>query len=183
MTRVIHKDGLVEPVTLVLCPGGKIVQVKTAEKDGYSAIVVGFEPLKKPRKTKKFRKLKEFKIDNTEEYKVNDEVNLNILDEVEAVKVTGTSKGHGFSGVIKRWNFSRGPMSHGSHHHREPGSIGMCAKPARVMKGKKMPGQHGNVTKSRRNVKVVQINKDKNIVALKGALPGGRNNFITITVE
>ena len=183
MTRVIHKDGLVEPVTLVLCPGGKIVQVKTVEKDGYSAIVVGFEPLKKPRKTKKFRQLKEFKIDNTEEYKVNDDFNLSVLDEVEKVKVTGTSKGRGFSGVIKRWNFSRGPETHGSHHHREPGSIGTCAKPGRVMKGKKMPGQYGNTIQSRKNVKVIQIDKDKNIIALKGALPGARNNFITITVE
>jgi large subunit ribosomal protein L3 len=102
---------------------------------------------------------------------------------VEKVKVTGTSKGHGFSGVIKRWNFSRGPESHGSHHHREPGSIGTCAKPGRVIKGKKMPGQYGNVTKSRKNVKVVQIDKDKNIVALKGPVPGGRNNFVTITIE
>lgn len=183
MTRVIHEDGLCEPVTLVWCPAGQIVQVKTQDKDGYNAIVVGFEPLKQPTKTRKFKKLKEFKVDNIEEYKNGDNVDLSVFDEIETVKVTGTSKGKGFAGVIKRWNFHRGPESHGSHHHREPGSVGQCAKPGRVQKGKKLPGHYGNATISRKSVKVVKIDKDKKIIALKGPVPGARNNFVTLTIE
>jgi large subunit ribosomal protein L3 len=183
MTRVIQEDGLVEPVTLVSCPAGKVVQIKSTEKDGYNAIVVGFEALKKPTKTRKFRKLKEFKIDDTSNYKNGDDFTLNILNEVASVRVTGTSKGHGYSGVIKRWNFSRGPESHGSHHHREPGSVGQCAKPGRVQKGKKLPGQYGNETVTRCNVKVVKLDAKNNIIALKGPVPGGRNNFVFISIE
>lgn len=183
MTRVIHEDGLCEPVTLIWCPGGKIVQIKTQEKDGYNAIVVGFEPLKQTTKTRKFRKLKEFKADNVEAYKNGDNVDVSIFNEIATVKVTGTSKGKGFAGVIKRWGFHGGPGGHGSHNHREPGSVGQCAKPGRVQKGKKLPGHYGNVIVSKKNVKVVKVDKDRNIIALKGSVPGARNNFVTLTIE
>lgn len=183
MTRVIRENGLVEPVTLVSCPQGTVVQIKTTDKDGYNAIVVGFEPMKKPTKNRKFRKLKEFRIEKVEEYKNGDNISVGIFDEIQNVRVTGTSKGRGYAGVIKRWNFSRGPESHGSHHHREPGSVGSCAKPGRVMKGKKLPGHMGNATITLKNISVIKIDKQNNIVALKGPLPGGMNNFVTITAQ
>lgn len=183
MTRVIQEDGLVEPVTLVVCSAGKIVQIKTAEKDGYGAVVVGFEPLKKATKAKKFKRLKEFKVDDVTKYKMGDEISVTVLNDVQKVKVTGTSKGHGFSGVIKRWNFAGGGASHGSHFHREPGSVGQRKHPGKIMRGRKLPGHFGNVTVSKHGVKVIKVDKEKGLIALKGPVPGGNNNFVTITIE
>lgn len=183
MTRVMQEDGNVAPVTLIDVPAGQITQIKTAEKDGYNAIVVGFEARKKPTKTSKFRRLKEFKVDSLENYKLGDMVTVELFSDVKMVKVTGTSKGRGFSGWVKRWNFTKGPESHGSHQHREPGSIGARAKPGRVIKGKKMAGHYGNVQVSLRRVPIVKIDKENNIIAIKGCVPGGNNNFVLLTVE
>lgn len=180
MTRVIQDDGRVIPVTVVQCEPNEVSQVKTAEKDGYPAIVLGFSKLAKPKKTKKYKFLKEVKIDNGEEYKKGDTMTLEKFKEVKDVIVTGTSKGKGFQGVIKRYNFSRGPETHGSHHHREPGAIGACAKPARVHKGKKMPGHMGNKKTTLKNVEVVNLDTKNNLIALKGPIPGPNKGLIFI---
>ncbi len=183
MTRLIQDDGRVIPITVVQCEPNVVSQVKTEEKDGYPAIVLGFSVLKKPTKTKKFYHQKEFRItkEEAETIKKGDEITLENLKEVEKVKITSTSKGKGFAGVIKRHNFSRGPETHGSHHHREPGSIGACAKPGRVAKGKKMPGRMGGARVSVKNVKIEYIDTDKNIVGFKGAVPGPNGGLVIIT--
>ncbi len=182
MTRLFEDDGRVIPVTVVSCEPNEVVQVKTAEKDGYPALVLGFSKLQKPTKTKKFRRVREFTIaeDQVANYKKGDLVSLESFAGIEKVTIVSTSKGKGFQGVIKRHNFSRGPETHGSHHHREPGSIGACTKPGRVAKGKKLPGRMGNARVTVKGVKVVLIDDQKNIICLKGAVPGPNGGLVTI---
>lgn len=182
MTRLIQDDGRVIPITVVQCEPNEVAQVKTAEKDGYPAVVLGFSKLKKPTKTKKFRHLKEFRIkeEDSENYKKGAQITLEALAETETVNITATSKGKGFQGVIRRHNFSRGPETHGSHHHREPGSIGACAKPGRVAKGKKLPGQMGNAKVTINRVKVAYIDPKKNLIGLKGTVPGANGGLVII---
>ena len=183
MTRIFQDDGRVIPVTVVKCAPNVITQVKTVDKDGYPAIVLGFSELKKPTKTKKFRHVKEFKInsDETDTYKKGDQVTLESFEGLAMVKVSSVSKGKGFQGVIKRHNFSRGPESHGSGHHREPGSIGACTKPGRVAKGKKLPGRMGCDKVTLSKVKIVHLDRENNTICLKGALAGPNGTLITIT--
>lgn len=185
MTRLFQDDGRVIPVTVIECTPNEVTQVKTVEKDGYPAVVLGFSKLKKPTKTRKFRRLKEFKITQEQEssYKNGDQVNLEVFKDIERVEISGISKGKGFQGVIKRYNFSRGPESHGSHHHREPGSVGACAKPGRVIKGKKLPGRMGCDQKTLKNVRVEMVDLEKNIICLKGAVPGPNGGIITIRLK
>jgi len=183
MTRVIEDDGRVIPVTLIECEPNEVHQVKTEEKDGYPAIVLGFSKLAKPKKTKKFAHLKEVRIDEGEEYKKGDTIDLGKFNEVKEVEVSGISKGKGFAGVIKRWNFSRGPETHGSHHHREPGSIGACAKPGRVAKGKKMPGHMGVDKVTLKKVKVAHLDAKNNVIGLKGPIPGPNKGIIFIKAK
>ncbi|MBN2087298.1 50S ribosomal protein L3 [Candidatus Peregrinibacteria bacterium] len=178
MSQVIQDDGRVIPVTYLLCNPNEVVYIKTEEKDGYPAIVLGFDEYKNPSKNKKYKSIKEFRVENTSEYKKGQKVTLDSLKEVETVTVCSVSKGKGFQGVIKRHNFSRGPESHGSHHHREPGSIGMCAKPGRVIKGKRMPGQMGNDKVTLKNRSVVTLVPEKNLVAIKGSIPGANNGYV-----
>lgn len=181
MTRLIQDDGRVIPITVVQCEANEITQVKTTEKDGYPAIVLGFSKLKKPSKTKKFYHMKEFKVEEGAEYKKGDNVTLEEFKEIETVKVTANAKGKGFQGVIKRHNFSRGPESHGSHHHREPGSVGACTKPGRVAKGKKLPGRMGGQQVTLKKVKVAYIDPSKNLIGLKGAVPGPNGALVIIS--
>lgn len=180
MTRIIQDDGRVIPITVVQCEPNEITQVKTMEKDGYPAIVLGFSKLKKTKKTRKFQFLREVRIDEGEEYKKGDSIGLNKFNEIKKVEVVGTSKGKGFQGVIKRHNFARGPETHGSHHHREPGSIGACAKPGRVAKGKKLPGRMGGDRKTIKNVEVAYLDVKNNLIGLKGPLPGANKGLIFI---
>jgi len=181
MTRIIQDDGRVIPLTVVLCSPNVIIQIKTTEKDGYPAIVLGLNALSKPKKTRKFRHMREFKIiENEGEIKKGDEVKVDIFEVGAKIKVTSISKGKGFQGVIKRHNFSRGPETHGSHHHREPGSIGMCAKPARVLKGKKMPGQMGNKRVTLKNTEIVYVDLEKNLLGIKGCVPGAKGGLVII---
>ena len=185
MTRIFQDDGRVIPITVIQCDPNEITQVKTVEKDGYPAIVLGFSKLSKPKKTKKFKHSREFKIkeEEAEKYKKGEQVTLESLTEVEDVKVTSTSKGKGFQGVIKRHNFSRGPETHGSHHHRKPGSIGACTKPGRVAKGKKLPGRMGGARVSIKKVKIAYIDPKNNIVGLKGGVPGPNGGLIIISTN
>ncbi len=138
MTRVFQDDGRVIPITVIQCEPNEVTQVKTSEKDGYPALVLGFSKLKKPTKTRKFSRVREFKLgtEEMESFNKGDAITVGNFQEADMVSIVAISKGKGFQGVIKRHNFSRGPESHGSHHHRRPGSIGSCAKPGRVAKGR-----------------------------------------------
>ena len=180
MTRVIQDDGRVIPITVVQCEPNEVTQVKTAEKDGYPAVVLGFSALKKPKKTRKFKFQREVKLDEGQEFKKGDLISLKDFNEIKKVFVTATSKGKGFQGVIKRHNFSRGPETHGSHHHREPGSVGACAKPGRVAKGKKLPGHMGNKKVTLKGVEIVYLDAKNNLIGLKGPLPGPNKGLIFI---
>ncbi len=181
MTRVINQEtGKVTPVTLLLIPKCSVLQVKTQEVDGYSAAVLGAFERKNYGKNenKKYKFIQEL-ILNGEEVKKGDTLAIDFLDGVTNIKLTGTSKGRGFSGVIKRWNFQRGRETHGSHHHREPGSSGMCAKPGRILKGKKFPGQYGADQVTFRS-EIIEIDKENNLVAVRGGVPGAKNSYIFI---
>jgi large subunit ribosomal protein L3 len=181
MTRIFSEDGASVPLTVIECAPNTVTQVKTEEKDGYNAIVLGFGERKNPTKNKKFYFKREFRIENAEDFKVGDKVTVEALAEIEKVELCATSKGKGFQGVIKRHNFSRGPETHGSHHHRAPGSIGACAMPGRVAKGKKLPGRTGFQRVTRKNVPVAYLDAEKNLIGLKGAVPGGKNNLVAIS--
>jgi large subunit ribosomal protein L3 len=178
MTRIILDDGRVIPLTVVQCDPNKVVQVKTEEVDGYPAVVLGFDALKKPTKNRKFRHLREFRISD-DSLKTGDSVKVDQFESGEKVKITSISKGKGFQGVIKRHNFSRGPETHGSHHHREPGSIGACARPARVNKGKKMPGRMGTDQKTCK-AEIVYLDPEKNLLGIKGGVAGSKGSLIII---
>jgi large subunit ribosomal protein L3 len=180
MTQIFEDDGRVIPLTLLSCPPSQVTQVKTSEKDGYPAIVLGFEALKKPRKTKKFRFLREFSVAKPEDYKVGDSVTVETFKDIKEVTISGISKGKGVQGVIKRHHFSSGPGSHGSHYHREPGSIGARAKPGRVHKGKRMAGHMGYERVTIKRVPLIQVNPEKNLLAVKGQVPGPKGGLIEI---
>ncbi len=182
MTRIMQDDGRVIPITVVQCTPNTVTQVKTTEKDGYPAIVLGFAERKKSTKNKKFYFVREFKIENENEFKKGDTITVEILKEKENVEVTGTSKGKGFQGVIKRHHFSSGPETHGSHQHREPGSIGARAKPGRVHKGKRMAGRMGHETVTLKNIPIIHIDPNHHLIALQGSLPGPNKGLIQITI-
>ena len=181
MTRVIQEDGRVIPITVVQCEPNQVLQVKTNGTDGYPAIVLGFSKLKKEKKTKKFKFLKEVRLDEGDEYAKGDMISLEKFAEIKKVFVKAKSKGKGFQGVIKRHNFGRGPETHGSHHHREPGSIGACTKPGRVAKNKKMPGHMGFANLTLKNIKIEYLDLKNNIIGLRGPLPGPNKGLIFIT--
>lgn len=184
MTRVIDQEtGKVTPVTLLLVPECSVLQVKTQDTDGYAAAVLGAFERKNfgKNENQKFKFIQELPLEG-EEVKKGDVLSLDFLDGVTDIKITGTSKGRGFSGVIKRWNFQRGRETHGSHHHREPGSSGMCAKPGRILKGKKFPGQYGNEKVTFRS-QIVEIDKENSLVAVRGGVPGAKNSYIFIRAQ
>jgi large subunit ribosomal protein L3 len=193
MTRVYDEVGQAVPVTVIEAGPCKILQVKTEATDGYSAIQVGFGDKKASRVNKAisghlkksnsdgYYFIREFRIEDGSAYEVGQEVTLDTVMKVgDKVDVQGTSKGRGFQGVIKRHGFSGGGAGHGSMFHRAPGSIGCSAYPARVVKGKKMPGRMGNDTVLRKNVVVVDVRSEENVVLLKGPLPGAKNGLLKI---
>ncbi|MFA5368501.1 MAG: 50S ribosomal protein L3 [Candidatus Paceibacterota bacterium] len=183
MTQVFDSDGNVVPVTLIMVGDCNVLQVKTKEKDGYEAIKVGFVSLPE-RKIKKsgtpFRFVREFRTDIST-YKVGDVLANTIFTEGEKVKVASTSKGKGFQGGVKRWGFSgKATATHGNkHEHRTIGSVG-CTTPARVLKGRRMPGRMGSERITVKNLEVVKIDKKNKIIALKGAVPGRRGTLLEI---
>ncbi len=188
----IYEDGKAIAVTILEAEPGVITQIKTKEKDGYNAIKVGFIDTKEKRLTKPVfmglkksgvspkRVLKEFRTDDINDYAIKDEIKLDLFKEGEIVDVVGTTKGKGFAGVMKRHNFSGGPGGHGSMFNRRVGSIGNCEFPGRVVKGRKMPGHYGNVRVTIKNIKVIKIDQKNNIIALKGAVPGSKGEYINI---
>ena len=191
MTQIFTEEGIVVPVTVVEEGPNVVTQVKTVEKDGYNAIQVGFEDAKekslnKPQKghlaaanvLKKH--LKEFRVDAVEEFTVGQEIKADLFAAGEKIDVTGTSKGKGFQGPIKRHGQSRGPESHGSRYHRRPGSMGACSFPGRVFKNKKLAGHMGSVKVTVQNLEVVRVDADKNLILVKGAIPGPKGSMVTI---
>lgn len=192
MTQIYDKDGLVIPVTVIKIEKLTVTQVKTKDTDGYNAVQVGFCECKENKLTKAqvnhlkknelpaFRYLREVRIDNPTDYKVGQEINLSIMENVEKVDVTGKSIGKGFQGTVKRYNFSRGPMSHGSKNHRLPGSIGAGTTPGRVYKGQKMAGKMGNEQVTVTKLKIAKIDTDKSLLLVKGSVPGSEGKMVKI---
>lgn len=193
MTQVFAENGDLIPVTVIEAAPNVVLQKKTVETDGYEAVQVGFEDKReklanKPEKghvakanTAPKRFIREFRGVNLEEYEVGQEVKVEIFAEGDVVDVTGVSKGKGFQGVIKRHGQSRGPMSHGSRYHRRPGSMGPVA-PNRVFKQKKLPGQTGGEVVTIQNLEIVKVEADRNLLLVKGNVPGSRKSLVTVKV-
>ena len=192
MTQIFAEDGRLIPVTVVEAGPCSVVQKKTVEKDGYSAVQVGFGDKKEKNTNKPMnghfakagvavkRYLRELKLDNAEEMNVGDEIKVDIFEAGEMLDVTGTSKGHGYAGTVKRWGTHRGPMSHGSHYHRGPGSLGACSSPSRVYKGKKLPGHYGVDKVTIQNLDLVKVDTERNLLLIKGSVPGPKGGLLVI---
>ncbi len=192
MTQIFDEQGLAIPVTVIKVDETVVTQVKTVESDGYNAIQVGTIAAKEKHLTKaqlghfkknnlsNYRHLQEFRVENPQDYKVGDKVELSVLENVEKVDVTGKSIGKGFQGTVKRHNFGRGPMAHGSKNHREPGSIGAGTTPSRVIKGKRMAGNMGNERVTITKLKVVKVDSANGLVLVKGSAPGCEGRLVTI---
>ena len=192
MTQVWDENDNVVPVTVIQAGPCTVSQVKTKATDGYDAVQIGFgditaKHVNKPlaghfaaQGVEPMRYLREVRVENGEEHSTGDKVTVADFADVKAVDVTGTSKGKGFQGTIKRWNFHRGPMTHGSRNQRKPGSIGQCAYPARVRKGLHMAGHMGDERVTVKNLKLVRIDAEQNLMLVKGAVPGGKNALVQI---
>lgn len=193
MTRIFTDDGEAVPVTVLEAGPCPILQVKTEDRDGYRAIQVGYGQKKEKRASRAElghaekagveaapRILREFPLDEDEEYEAGQEVTVETFEPGQKVRVTGTSKGRGFTGVVKRHGFSGRPATHGHPMSRNPGSIGPGTDPSRVIKGRKMPGQHGSKRTTIRNLEVVRVDPEKNLLFIKGGVPGARNSYVLI---
>ncbi|MCD8199360.1 MAG: 50S ribosomal protein L3 [Coriobacteriaceae bacterium] len=193
MTQVWGEDDDIVPVTVIEAGPCVVSQVKTGDSDGYEAVQLGFGDIKEKHVNKPMkghfdkagvtptRYLREVRVDDASEYSVGDTVKVNdVFADVSKVDVTGVSKGKGFAGVIKRHNFAGGPGAHGSRFHRAPGSIGQCASPSRVFKGVRLPGHMGCDTVTVKNLQVVRIDDEQNILLVKGAVPGGKGALLQI---
>lgn len=192
MTQVLTENGEVVPVTVVKAGPCKIIQKKVKNIDGYEAVQIGFEEKKEKKVTKQLmghfakakvspmKHLREIKVDNIADVQIGDEISVDMFTDGDFVEVTGISKGKGFAGVVKRWGFSGGPKSHGSHFHRIPGAIGQGTDPSRVFKGRKLPGRMGGDRKTIQNLRVFKVIKDENLLLIKGALPGAKENILLI---
>lgn len=192
MTQVFAEDGTLIPVTVIEAGPCIVTQIKTQEKDGYNAVQLGFGDIREKLVNKPLkghfekagvplrRYLREFKFENIDDYKVGDEIKADIFTDGDRVDVVGRSKGKGFAGAIKRWNQHRGPMSHGSHYHRSPGSMGATSSPGRVFKSKKLPGRMGNERVTIQNLEVVKVDAEKNLLLIKGSVPGPRGTMLII---
>lgn len=196
MTQIFTKDGKLVPVTIIKAGPCRVVRKKTKEQDNYDAIQLGFEEIDEKKLNKpmlsyfkkhnspNFRHLKEFRLRYYKDIEEGEEFDVSMFVENEMLKITGISKGKGFAGVMKRHNFSGFESSHGVHESfRGPGAIGQCATPSRVHKGKKMPGHHGHKKVSVKNLKVVKIDQEKNLLSVKGAVPGHRNSIVYLRKE
>ena len=194
MTQIFDEFGNVIPVTILKIGPCVVTQIKTILNDGYNAIQVGYGNVQNKYLTQSqlghlqksniqpLKYLKEFRVTNPEEFQIGQILGVDSLSVNQLINITGKTNGKGFSGLQKRYNFTRGPMTHGSKNHRAPGSIGMGTSPGRVLPGKKMAGQLGNKIANIRKLKVIQINSDENILIVKGSVPGKPGNLITISV-
>lgn len=193
MTQIFDENGKVIPVTVVEAGPCAVTQIKTMENDGYEAIQVGFGDVKVSRVNKPMKghfdkadvapkkTLKEFRLESIEGIEVGSILKADVFEAGEIVDVKGTSKGHGTSGAIKRWNFSRLRMTHGTGpNHRHAGSLGACSSPSRVFKGKKMAGHYGHETVTVQNLKIAKVDAENNLIAIKGAIPGPKGGIVVI---
>ena len=192
MTQFFTENGELVPVTVIEATPNVVLQVKTVETDGYEAVQLGYDNVRevltnKPAKghaakakTAPKRFIKEFKDVELGEYEVGKEITVDVFQAGDIIDVTGTSKGHGFQGVIKRHGQARGPMSHGSRYHRRPGSMGAASDPSRVFKGKKLPGQMGGSRVTIQNLEIVKVDTEKNVILIKGNVPGSKKSLIEI---
>lgn len=192
MTQIFTEDGNLVPVTVIEAGPCPVIQKKTDEVDGYSAVQVGFADKKERRSNKPemghFKKagvsvkrfLRELKLDNAAELNVGDVLSVDQFAEGDVLDVTGTSKGHGYAGTIKRWGTHRGPMTHGSHYHRGPGSLGACSSPSRVFKGKRLPGHYGVDTVTIQNLDLVKVDTERNLLLVKGSVPGPKGGLLVV---
>ena len=192
MTQIFNEDGVLTPVTVLQAGPCVVTQVKTAEKDGYSAVQVGFADKREKLVNKPLkgmfdkagvsykRYIREFRFENAEEYSVKDEIKADVFAAGDKVDATAISKGKGFQGAIKRHGQSRGPMAHGSKYHRHAGSNGACSDPSKVFKGKRMPGHMGSKQVTIQNLEVVRVDAENNLLLVKGAVPGPKKALVTI---
>lgn len=193
MTSIFTEDGKYVPVTVIEAGPCPVMQVKAEESDGYEALQLGFESMKPAKQTKaqrghqeksgagNCRYLKEIRPAGDHGYELGQMLDVELFEIGERVKISGRSKGRGFSGVMKRWNFRGLPASHGHHKvHRSPGAIGQCADPARVFKGKKMAGQMGNKKVTVSNAEIMDVRKEDNVLLIKGQIPGHKNSVVMI---
>ena len=189
MTQVFRENGREEAVTVVGAGPCTVVQVKTAAKEGYNAAQLGFGQAKRLKSAQKghlkglgdYRYLREFRLDDTHDIKAGDKVDVSLFAPGDLISVTGISKGKGFAGVVKRHHFAGGPKTHGqSDRHRAPGSIGSTTSPGRVLKGKRMAGRMGNDQVTVRNLEVFQADTSRNLLLVRGAVPGGKNGLLLI---
>ncbi len=194
MTRIFDENGAQVPVTVVEAGPCPITQIKTADTDGYAALQLGFGAKKEKRSSKAElghagkagvdsapRILREISVPEGEEFELGQTLTVEQFEAGDRVKVTGTSKGRGFQGVVKRYGFAGRPGGHGHPMSRNPGSLGPGTDPSRVIKGKKLPGQMGGVRNTIRNLQVVRVDGERNLIFIKGGLPGTRNSFVLIT--
>ena len=192
MTQVFDEQNRLIPVTVIEAGPCPVTQVMSTEKDGYSAVQIGFIPQKEHRLSKAelghFKKsgieplsqLQEFRTNGDSGVDVGDILTVDKFESGQKIDVIGTSKGRGFQGVVKRYGFAGGPASHGSMFHRRGGSYGMCQWPGHVIKGKKMPGHMGDVRRTVQNLEIVQVNSEKNLILVKGSIPGSRGSLVTV---
>lgn len=192
MTQIFNDEGQLIPVTVIEAGPCKVVQVKNKDIDDYEAVQLGFKEVREKRVNKPIKghydksniqymkTIREFRLDDIQGYEVGQEVKADVFAQGEKIDVTGTSKGKGFAGVIKRHNQSRGPMKHGSKYHRSPGSMGGSSSPSRVRKGKKLPGHMGSERVTVQNLEIVKVDIDRNLLLVKGAVPGIRGSLVTI---
>ncbi|VDN48575.1 ribosomal protein L3 (BL3) [Petrocella atlantisensis] len=192
MTQIFMEDGALVPVTVLQAGPCTVVQVKTVDNDGYSAVQIGFEDKKEKHTTQPLqghfqkagvtakRVLKEFRLENAETFEAGQEITADIFAVGDMIDVSGTSKGKGFQGNIKRHGQTRGPMAHGSKYHRRPGSMGQASSPSKVFKGKNLPGHMGAVKVTIQNLEVVRVDAEQNLILVKGAVPGPKKSILTI---
>jgi large subunit ribosomal protein L3 len=193
MSQIFLENGYAVPVSMIQAGPCSIVQIKGKKPDGYKAIQLGFGEKKKYNKAvtghlkkaklKSAAKLLEFRIESPEKYKVGDKVDVSIFNNGDKIAVVGWTKGRGFAGGVKRWGWHGGPASHGSTAHRRMGSVGPGTSPGRIWKNKTMPGRYGNERVTVKNLKVVKVEKEKNLLYVKGAIPGAKNGYVIMMKE
>jgi len=191
MTQLFVDDQAVG-VTVIETAPCTIVQIKTTESDGYNALQLGYDEVKETKVTRPLaghfgkagvaphRRLFEIRVDKPGDYTVGDTLSVNLFEEGDKVDISGISKGRGFQGVVKRWNFAGGPATHGSHFHRRPGSVGNCVRPGRVIKGKKLPGQMGSQRITVRALQILRVDPERNLLIVKGSTPGSRGTILEL---
>jgi large subunit ribosomal protein L3 len=194
MTQVWSDDDRLIPVTIIMAGPCEVTQLKTSAREGYEAIQIAFQPVKESRLNRPLlghlaksgvgprRVLREVRVDSAIDYTLGQEITVEAFNDVKKVHVTGISKGKGFAGVMKRHNFRGGPGGHGSHFHRAPGSIGQASSPSRVFKGVRLPGHMGTDRVTVKNLELVSVGSDQNLLIVKGAVPGGRGALVSVRI-